>query len=108
MNAPAHNLTGKLAEWKEQTSFRAFLLGSGEPDGEDISMLLIVLKDHWERIGDSIPDHALDAWEDAQHAIWKAQSLVSEALDAVATDRSDEEDFRELDWKARMDNVRGA
>ena len=52
MNAPHHGIHGKLAEWKEQTTFRAFLLGSGVPDAEDVRMALQVLKTHMERLGE--------------------------------------------------------
>lgn len=106
MNAPAHNLHAKLAEWKEQTTFRAFLLGSGSPDADDISIALDVLYDHMERLQERIPAHADEAWENALKAIRAAWMAVGKAIDESEADPvSDAEDFRKLDNRARMENI---
>ena len=106
MNAPAHNLHAKLAEWQEQTTFRAFLLGSGVPDAEDVRMALQVLKTHMERLGEDVPEHAQEAWENAEEAIRLAELAVDAAMqEAEADPVSDAEDFRKIDNRARMENV---
>lgn len=107
MNAPAHNLHAKLAEWQEQTTFRAFLLGQGKPDADDVFLALDILRDHWERIGADIPEHAREAWDLAEEAIISAYAATDKAIcEAEADPVSDADDFRALDNKARMENVR--
>ena len=107
MNAPAHNLHAKLAEWQEQTTFRAFLLGSGQPDAEDVRMALQVLKTHMERLGEGVPEHAQEAWENAEESIRLAELAVDAAMqEAEADPVSDAEDFRRIDNRSRMENVR--
>ena len=106
MNAPHHGIHGKLAEWKEQTTFRAFLLGSGVPDAEDVRMALQVLKTHMERLGEDVPEHAQEAWEIAEESIRLAELAVESAIEEAAADPvSDADDFRALDNKARARNI---
>ena len=107
MNAPAHNLHAKLAEWQEQTTFRAFICGAGSPDADDLFLALEVLKDHAERIAATMPDHAWPLWEDAIASIGLAATAVDKAIvESEADSVSDAEDFRKLDDKARMENVK--
>lgn len=107
MNAPTHNPQAKLAEWQEQTTFRAFLLGVGKPDADDVYLALDVLKDHAERIAATMPDHAWPLWEDAIASIELAAIAVDKAaVESEADPVSDAEDFRKIDNKARMENVR--
>ena len=106
MNAPNHNLHAKLAEWQEQTTFRAFLLGVGKPDADDVCLALDVLKDHAERIAESMPEHAWTMWEDAIAQIGLAMSAVDKAIvESGADPVSDAEDFRKIDNRARMENI---
>lgn len=107
MNAPNHNLHGKLAEWQEQTTFRAFLLGQGKPDADDVNIALDMLRDHWERLGANIPEHAREAWDLAEEAIVSAWKATDEAIvESEADPVSDAEDFSKIDNKARMENVK--
>lgn len=107
MNAPQHSVDLKRQDWAQQTTCRAFMLNAGTPDGDDVALMLDVLSDHWERISASFPEHAQDAAEKAHEAIRMAFSLVDAALVEVDSDPvSEEADFREIDHRARLENVR--
>ncbi len=98
MNAPQHALILKRHEWAEQTTVRSFINGAGTPDGDDVMLMLDMLKDHWERLIDSMPHHAQDEAHEALDKIIAAWVAVSKALDEAECDPvSDDEDFRALD-----------
>lgn len=108
MNAPHHAVELKRQDWAEQTTCRAFMLYAGKPDGDDVSLMLDVLADHWERISGSMPEHAHQLAQDAHDAILLAFKAVDAALEEADTDPRDIRDAERSDWNARLENVRGA
>ncbi len=68
-------------DWSKQTTMRQFILGEGKPDGEDVMMMLDMLKDHWERLIETMPPHAQEDADEALDAITAAWVKVSTALD---------------------------
>lgn len=101
MNAPHHSLMLKRAEWSEQTTVRAFINGVGEPDGDDIALMLDMIRDKWEGIIDTLPQHAQEEAHEALDAIEAAHMAVDKALAEAACDPvSDEQDFRQLDKRS--------
>lgn len=101
MNAPQHALMLKRHEWAEQTTVRAFMHGSGSPDGDDVLIMLDMLKDHWERLIEAMPAHAHELADEANDKITAAWVAVGKALEEAECDPvSDAEDFRQLDKRS--------
>ena len=84
MTAPHHAIHAKLAEWSEQTTMRQFILGVGQPDGDDIALMLDMLRDKWEGIIDTLPQHAQDEAHEALDKIEAAWVAVDKALAEAA------------------------
>lgn len=90
----------------DDLTFKAFLNGAGELDGDNVSLALDMLKDHWERISEDCKPHAEHLMQEAEDAIAAAWMAVGKALEENATDKtSDAADFAKQDNRARMANI---
>lgn len=116
MNAPAHAVSLKRQSYSEDLTLRAFALGAGTLDGDDLILILQRVKQELQRLEPESDEceEVFQIWEDAESYVSLAMHQIASLLDEREgtirrfRERSDAADFMAQDNKARIDNVRGA
>jgi hypothetical protein len=116
MNAPAHSVALKRQSYSEDLTLRAFALGAGTLDGDDLILILQRVKQELQRL-EPDSDECEDIyrlWEDAESYVSLAMHQIASLLDEREgtirrfRERSDAANFLAQDNAARAENVRGA